>query len=138
VAALARRGTTGVTAYARRPEAGADLASTAEAVGVALEVLPWARAQEGLGADVVISTVVAGAADKLTDAVPQSPGTLLDVVYDPWPTALATAWSARGGAVASGLDLLLHQAVRQVRLMTGREPPVDLMRAALHAAADSR
>jgi len=138
VAALARRGTTGVTAYARRPEAGADLASTAEAVGVALEVLPWARAQEGLGADVVISTVVAGAADKLTDAVPQSPGTLLDVVYDPWPTALATAWSARGGAVASGLDLLLHQAVRQVRLMTGHEPPADLMRAALHAAADSR
>ena len=65
VAALARRGTTGVTAYARRPEAAADLVATAEAVGVALEVRPWAAASDGLGADVVVSTVVAGAADVL-------------------------------------------------------------------------
>jgi shikimate dehydrogenase len=138
VAALARRGTTGITAYVRRPEAAADLVTTAEAVGVAVDVKPWDEARHGLEADVVVSTVVAGAADVLVDAVPDPPGTLLDVVYDPWPTALAAAWSARGGVVASGLDLLLHQAVRQVRLMTGRDAPVDLMRAALQAAADSR
>ena len=101
-------------------------------------MLPWAAASDGLDADVVVSTVVAGAADVLVDAVPESPGTLLDVVYDPWPTALAAAWSGRGGAVASGLDLLLHQAVRQVRLMTGRDAPVDVMRDALRDAADSR
>jgi shikimate dehydrogenase len=138
VAALARRGTTGITAYARRPEAAADLVGTAEAVGVALQVRPWSEAGDGLAADVVVSTVVAGASDVLARAVPESPGTLLDVVYDPWPTALAVAWSDRGGAVASGLDLLLHQAVRQVRLMTGLDAPVDVMRAALQDAADSR
>ena len=33
----------------------------------------------------------------------------------------------------SGRDMLLWQAVEQVRLMTGLEPPVDLMRAALPA-----
>jgi shikimate dehydrogenase len=138
VAALARRGTSGVTAYARRPEATADLVATAEAVGVRLEVLPWDAAGAGLGADVVVSTVVAGAADVLVEAVPDAPGTLLDVVYDPWPTALAAAWSGRGGAVASGLDLLLHQAVRQIRLMTGCDVPVDLLRVALRDAAAAR
>jgi shikimate dehydrogenase len=37
--------------------------------------------------------------------------------------------------VVSGALLLLHQAVVQVALMTGDEPPVDAMRAALAAAA---
>jgi len=33
--------------------------------------------------------------------------------------------------VASGRDMLLWQAVEQVRLMTGMEPPVAVMSAAL-------
>ncbi len=138
IAALSRRGSAHVTVYARRPEAAAGLVATAGSVGIDLEVAPWSRAAAGLGADVVISTVPRGAADLLGAHVPAAPGTLLDVVYDPWPTALAVAWSQRGGEVASGLDLLLHQAVRQVRLMTGLEAPAGVMRAALRAAADAR
>ena len=71
-------------------------------------------------------------------AAPGPRGCLLDVVYDPWPTPLAKAWAEAGGAVASGLDMLLHQAVRQVELMTGLTPPLGAMRSALTAAADSR
>jgi shikimate dehydrogenase len=56
---------------------------------------------------------------------------LLDVAYAPWPSKLAQAWSAGGGRVASGLDMLLYQAAEQVRLMTGRVAPVDEMRKAL-------
>jgi shikimate dehydrogenase len=138
VAALAARGTVGVTAYARRPEATDGLRETAAAVGVGLEVRPWAEAAAGLTADVVVSTAPKGAADALVPDVPDAPGVLLDVVYDPWPTALAAAWQARGGQVASGLDLLLHQAVRQVRLMTGRDPSAERMRAALLEAAAAR
>ena len=33
----------------------------------------------------------------------------------PWPGPLAEPWLAAGGRVASGRDMLLHQAVRQVR-----------------------
>jgi shikimate dehydrogenase len=40
--------------------------------------------------------------------------------------------------VASGLDLLLHQAVRQVELMTGLRPSVEVLRAALDEAARTR
>ena len=59
-----------------------------------------------------------------------APPALLDVVYDPWPTPLAAAC---GGVVVSGAAMLLHQAAAQVELMTGCEPPVEAMRAALPA-----
>ncbi|MEV4461735.1 shikimate dehydrogenase, partial [Microbispora sp. NPDC049633] len=53
------------------------------------------------------------------------------VVYAPWPTALAAAAGARGRTVLGGFPMLLHQAVRQVELMTGRaDVPVETMRAA--------
>src|SRR5207253_3149707 len=83
--------------------------------------------------EVVISTAPAGATDELaTMSVPS--GTvpvLLDVVYDPWPTPLAAVYAAAGGRVVPGVALLLHQAAEQVRLMTGLEPPLEDMRAAL-------
>ena len=59
---------------------------------------------------------------------------MLDVVYNPWPTPLAAAAAQSGIVVVSGFDLLLHQAARQVELMTGRQPaPLEPMRAAGHA-----
>jgi shikimate dehydrogenase len=57
-------------------------------------------------------------------------GTLLDVVYADWPTPLARAAEAAGLTVVSGLDMLVHQAAEQVRLMTGREAPLQAMLAA--------
>ena len=50
------------------------------------------------------------------------PPVLLDVAYEPWPSALASAWSARGGTVVPGLEMLLYQAVEQVLLFTGNGP----------------
>jgi shikimate dehydrogenase len=63
---------------------------------------------------------------------------LLDVVYDPWPTPVARAWERRGGTSVGGFAMLLHQAVEQVRLMTGRVPDVEVMRQAGRAALDER
>ena len=66
------------------------------------------------------------------------PTVLFDVVYDPWPTALAAAAERAGCAVVSGLDLLLAQGVRQFELFTGVPAPVEAMRAALETAAAAR
>jgi shikimate dehydrogenase len=64
---------------------------------------------------------------------------VFDVVYDPWPTPLARQAVAQGHAVASGLDLLVWQAVDQVRAMTGRfDVPVDAMRRAGEAGLAER
>src|SRR5918998_1504826 len=78
------------------------------------------------------STLPRGAADGLTGVRPGA--VVLDVLYAPWPTAFAAAAEAAGAHVVSGLEMLLHQAVAQVELMTGRRPPVEAMREALDAA----
>jgi shikimate dehydrogenase len=86
---------------------------------------------------VVISTVPKGVADGV--AVDWGPSTVFfDAIYDPWPTPLAAAARAAGCPVASGLDLLLAQAVRQFVLFTGVPAPVEAMRTALYAAAMRR
>jgi shikimate dehydrogenase len=46
--------------------------------------------------------------------------------------------AAAGCRVAGGLEVLLHQAVAQVELMTGRPGPTAEMAAALMAAAGER
>jgi shikimate dehydrogenase len=46
---------------------------------------------------------------------------LLDVAYEPWPSELAAAWTAVGGTVVSGLEMLLHQAIGQVRIFVTSE-----------------
>jgi shikimate dehydrogenase len=53
---------------------------------------------------------------------------VFDVVYDPWPTALARAADEAGVPVVSGLDLLAHQAALQVELMTGSDVSPQLLR----------
>ena len=113
--------TTDVTAYVRTPARATELTATAEAVGLRLEVQPWAGAAEALGAPLVVSTTPAGASDLLVARAPATVGTLLEVLYEPWPTPLAAAWAARGGRVVDGLELLVQQAVLQVGLMTGAD-----------------
>jgi shikimate dehydrogenase len=55
---------------------------------------------------------------------------VLDVVYHPWPTKLATAAGRAGAMVVGGFEFLLQQAGPQVELMTGRPAPLEAMRAA--------
>ena len=85
-------------------------------------------------ADVLVSTVPATAQHDLTGLV-AGVGVVFDVVYDPWPTPLASAATARGLPVATGLDMLLHQAFGQVEQFTGRPAPRTVMRSALEEAA---
>ena len=76
-------------------------------------------------ADIVISTVPAHVADGLAIALKaycknrrvKSLGTLLDVVYDPRPSMLLSAWRQYGLGIG-GEEMLLYQALEQVKLMT--------------------
>ncbi|MCX4849222.1 shikimate dehydrogenase [Streptomyces sp. NBC_00893] len=120
-----------VTAYVRSRERGHEMRGWGERLGVDVRIADWAEAEQALRAPLVVATTPAGATDGLMDAVPERPGTLFDVLYEPWPTGLASAWAARGGPVIGGLDLLVHQAVLQVEQMTGRSPaPLAAMRRA--------
>lgn len=135
LAALAQICDGEVTAYVRSAARAAEMRQWGERLAVPVRTAAWEDAHRAFDAPLVVATTPAGTTDPLAAAVPQAPGTLFDVLYDPWPTALAAAWSARGGALVGGLDLLVHQAVLQVELMTGRRPaPLAAMRAAGEAA----
>ncbi|MFC8699356.1 shikimate dehydrogenase [Streptomyces parvus] len=128
-----------VTAYVRSPERAAEMRGWGERLGVDVITADWAGAAAALSAPLVIATTPAGATDAFTGSVPQAPGILFDVLYEPWPTELAAAWSAHGGTVVGGLDLLVHQALLQVEQMTGRIPaPLAAIRQAGEAALASR
>jgi shikimate dehydrogenase len=131
--ALARLGVRERIVAARRPEVAArGLAGLADGF-VAL-------ADADLGhADVVVSTMPGHAEVQvpMPDALAGTP--LLDVAYDPWPTAIGSRWLAAGGRLLHGLDMLIEQAVLQVRVFTDADPdrPMvreDAVRAAMRAA----
>ncbi|MGW2560725.1 shikimate dehydrogenase [Streptomyces sp. NPDC001514] len=139
LAALARICTGPVTAYVRTHTRADEMRGWGERLGVEVHTADWAEAAHAFDAPLVVATTPAGATDALVPYVPERPGTLFDVLYDPWPTPLAAAWAEEGGAVVGGLDLLVHQAVLQVELMTGRTPaPLAAMRAAGEQALSER
>ncbi|MEU0031985.1 shikimate dehydrogenase [Streptomyces sp. NPDC006335] len=139
LAALARICTGEVVAYVRSEARAAEMRQWGERLEVEVRTADWADAAEALRAPLVIATTPAGATDALAHAVPERPAALFDVLYDPWPTELAARWSMIGGAVVSGLDLLVHQAVLQVEQMTGLTPaPVEAMRTAGERALTAR
>ena len=141
LAALREAGVEDVTVLVRDLGRTDELRDTAERLAVAPRIVaaladPATASAELVGADVVISTLPPGGADPLVP--PGAGAVVLDVVYAPWPTPFAAAALAAGAGVRSGLEMLLHQAVAQVELMTGKPGPVAAMRTALDAAVALR
>lgn len=143
LAALAELGCTTPTVLVRSLGRTGGLQRAAHRMGVAPRFAVLDPASPLVAqADVVVSTLPSRAADPVADALTvQSAagasgprGVLLDVVYDPRPTALSRAWADAGATVVGGERMLLHQAAEQVRLMTGHVAPLAAMAEALEAA----
>ena len=133
LAAMRDIGLRNVTVAVRSTARAGDLLAAAGRLGISVHLTGVESVGDPGGArgELVISTVPSGAADQLTGRFGTlTPAAMLDVVYDPWPTKLAAAAQEAGATIIGGFDLLLYQAARQVRLMTGLEPPVQVMRTA--------
>jgi shikimate dehydrogenase len=132
LAGLAELSVTEVMLVARRPESVAAVREVADRSGIRLHVRPWSDAAAAVTGELVVSCVPAGATDDLAPTIEAaSPrGLWFDVVYVPWPTAAAAAWEGAGGRSIGGLDLLAEQAAEQVRLMSGVNAPIEVMRSA--------
>lgn len=146
LAALAELGCPAPVVLARSLGRTGALARAAHRMGVEPVFRSFDGAPAALaGADLVVSTLPPHAADDLAATLsaagpaggPRPGAVLLDVAYDPRPTALHAAWLAANGVAVPGERMLLHQAVEQVRLMTGRPGPLAAMDAALGAALDA-
>jgi shikimate dehydrogenase len=139
LAALREFGVERPTVVVRDRDRAGELLDAAERLGVNPQLVDWPGAAVLADAELVISTVPAGAADPLAQDSSLGSGQLLfDVLYEPWPTPFAAAALANGAQVIGGLELLVQQAAFQVELMTGRPAPVDAMRSAGQAALGSR
>jgi shikimate dehydrogenase len=130
VAALKDLGTARAQVFVRDTSRAAEARAAAAGIGLPIDVRPMTEAATPTAsADVVISTLPPRAADNLAAEIAGlgtgTHGVLLDVAYDPWPSEIAAAWQAGGGAVVPGLEMLLYQAVEQVRLFTGRGDEVN-------------
>ena len=125
--ALSELGADEIDIVARRPEAVEPLAALARTLGVAAAVTPFTASVFSPVA-LTVATLPGDAPipDAAADALAQSGGLLLDVVYGHWPTALSAAWGRAGGTARSGLGMLLHQALLQIRIFRHGDPDVRL------------
>ena len=135
-------GSEAVTLVVRDVARAAGTMAVARAHGLNRRAVTWADLGVGdlVTAKVLINTTPADAlepalAERIVATLPPW-SVLLDAVYHPWPTPLAAAAAARGLPVATGLDMLLHQAFGQVEQFTGRPAPRAAMRDALAASVD--
>jgi shikimate dehydrogenase len=93
-------------------------------LGLRVRIRPFAQADRSLDVpDLVIGTLPGGTRTEAvyTDSTRRR-SMLFDVAYEPWPTPLARQWEAVGGRVVSGLALLAHQALLQVRVFVAGDP----------------
>jgi shikimate dehydrogenase len=119
-----------VLVFARNRSAKKDLISFGKTIGLTVAstmFLGLAAAK----AQLTISTVPANSLDayfsKLLPRTSFKPGgMLLDVAYDPWPSVPAQLWQARGLTVINGLDMLIWQAVAQIRIFKFGNPALTL------------
>ena len=84
-------------------------------------------ARASLTVSTLPSSVLDLASEKLMKIKSLVPGgLLLDVAYHPWPSKLASYWMAKNRPVVSGLEMLIWQAVSQIRIFRNGTPDLAL------------
>jgi shikimate dehydrogenase len=139
MAAVRRMGGYRATIAVRNPQKAQFVADVAYGYGLETKVVSLADIDKIAPAEVIVSTIPADAQGAYADALVERARVVFDVVYDPWRTPLIEAAERAGKTVIGGFDLLLHQAGRQVELMTGvSRAPLDSMRQEGLAALGNR
>ncbi len=95
-------------------------------------------------ADLTISTLPAGALDAyarraMSGWFRKPSGALFDVAYEPWPSTAAELWTNQDLQVISGIEMLLWQAIAQIRIFVEGDMRSEVFNetAVMHAMRDS-
>ncbi|WP_231606209.1 shikimate dehydrogenase [Salinibacterium sp. NK8237] len=122
-----RMGAQSIEIFARTPSKAEPLKKLGESLGATLTLRQWKEAMTAAATPDVIMTTVPGGAMDLTFAESVRRGAVLfDVAYDPWPSDVAQSWYEVDGRVISGHDLLINQAIAQVRIFAAGTADVPL------------
>jgi shikimate dehydrogenase len=135
LAAVARLGATRVVVSARTPAKAAGVAALGAALAVDTTIVEWGIDGDSTRTGAIVNTVPAGNGGLIFSERVRRTATLFDVVYDPWPTPLASAWLEVGGTVISGRELLINQAIGQIRIFVSGNPAQPLENEAAVLAA---
>lgn len=122
VAAASELGAEHISVIVRTPHKAFYLETVGQECGVSVSVHSVDQMSEISPVDVSISTLPGDVEQSLTSLPRTTRATLLDVAYNPWPSARGTEWSVAGGEVVNGLRMLAHQALIQVRIFVGGSP----------------
>ncbi|WP_291054963.1 shikimate dehydrogenase [Herbiconiux sp.] len=129
VVAAAHLGVEHVDIVLRSPAKAASVVAAAHASGLTTSVRALSDpATAELEPGVTISTLPGGAGASAVFAGARAPhtSTLLDVAYHPWPSEFGALWDAAGSTTVSGLAMLVHQAVAQIRVFLNGDPLLPL------------
>ena len=128
--ALTQRGVDKVTVL-NRSDRSQELLPLLENTGVEAEFINFERdlSDLALGVDAIISTVPAKVLETRYAELGHAP--VLDVIYNPWPTPLATCAASNGHLTVGGLVMLACQSYSQFEQFTGVDAPREEMREAL-------
>jgi len=107
--------------------------TVAEELGVECQPLSGASFD---GFDVVVNATPLGTRGEREDETPATADQLrsvrlaYDLVYNPFETRFLREARMAGCETISGVEMLVAQAIEQIKLWTGKQPDVEVMRAA--------
>ena len=113
-----------VRLVARNAQAASEVAKLVEDSGFRMKISSMSRFVSAVkNADIVISTLPSGALDpfalKLNRRFSSKPrGVFFDVAYNSWPSKFAAAWMSKDLTVVSGIEMLIFQAIAQLRVFS--------------------
>lgn len=122
---------------ARSPQKAAPLVSLGDELQANVTVRGLDDADSYRPVDVTVGTLPGGTVldEPISTALATGGGELFDVGYSPWPSALAVQWQAQEKAAASGISMLVEQALLQVRIFVAGDPAAELPNEAAVLAA---
>lgn len=129
LAAAARLGARDAIVTGRRDDDD-ELRRLASALGIGL-AFRRPGAPIAASVDLLVNTIPAD----LDDAAADDAAAFLEVIYAGWPSPRAARWLGQGKPVVSGLEMLLHQAVGQVRIFVSGDQEAPLPAEAAVVAA---
>jgi shikimate dehydrogenase len=116
--------------FARNSKARSELIQFAVSLGLQASrclFLSKGIAQAALTVATLPGSVLDSVSEKLSKRKSLVPGgLLLDVAYHPWPSKFAAYWMANDRPVVSGLEMLIWQAVAQIRIFRNGSPEMPL------------
>lgn len=125
--ALPGFGVSAVTMFSRDRERARQTLDYGQLQGLAVVWAPLDEVGSAGASDLVVSSLPHGVS--VVESIPRdlvSSAALFDVTYNPWPSDLATLWQGSDHPVVSGLSMLLHQAVDQIRIFIMGDPDTPL------------